>query len=65
GEFVLVVEGCPHREAETLPLEEGVERVLYLQAGGMRLKDAARQVAGETGLSKNDLYRSALEAEED
>ncbi|MCD7753672.1 MAG: 16S rRNA (cytidine(1402)-2'-O)-methyltransferase [Clostridiales bacterium] len=65
GEFVLVVEGCPHREAETPPLEEGVERVLSLQAGGMRLKDAARQAAGETGLSKNDLYRSALEAGED
>ncbi len=65
GEFVLVVEGCPPRVAETPPLEEGVERVLSLQAGGMRLKDAARQVAGETGLSKNDLYRSALEAGED
>ncbi|MCD8382252.1 MAG: 16S rRNA (cytidine(1402)-2'-O)-methyltransferase [Clostridiales bacterium] len=65
GEFVLVVEGCPPRETETPPLEEGVERVLELQAGGMRLKDAARQVAGETGLSKNDLYRRAVEEGED
>ncbi|MCC8181492.1 MAG: 16S rRNA (cytidine(1402)-2'-O)-methyltransferase [Clostridiales bacterium] len=61
GEFVLVVEGCPPQKPEPPSLEEGVERVLALQAGGMRLKEAARQVAAETGLSKNELYRQAVE----
>ena len=44
-------------------LETGVARVLALRDGGMRLKDAAKAVAGETGLSKNELYAAALQAE--
>ena len=61
GEFVLVVAGLPHQDAPTITLEEGVERVLRLKAQGIRLKDAAREVAGDTGLSKNELYAAALE----
>ena len=44
-----------------MTLEEAVERVLTLRDGGMRLKDAVRQVAADTGLSKNELYSAALE----
>ena len=36
-------------------------QVLALREGGMRLKDAAREVAEHTGLSKNELYAAALE----
>lgn len=60
GEFVLVVEGCPEQEEEGLTLEEGVRRVLELRAQGHSMKDAARQVARDTGLPKNDLYQQAL-----
>ena len=43
-----------------MTVEEAVERVLALRDGGMRLKDAAREVADATGLSKNELYAAAL-----
>ena len=61
GEYVLVVAGCPPREAPAVTLEEGVERVLQRRAEGLRLKDAVREVAEDTGLSKNTLYAAALE----
>jgi 16S rRNA (cytidine1402-2'-O)-methyltransferase len=37
-------------------------QVLALVAGGMRLKDAAAEVAEATGLGKRDLYQAALAA---
>ena len=41
-------------------LEEAVAQVLALQEEGLRLKDAAKEVASHTGLSKNELYAAAL-----
>jgi 16S rRNA (cytidine1402-2'-O)-methyltransferase len=61
GEFVLVVEGAPPRETAVVTLEDAVAQVLTLKAQGLRLKDAAREVAEHTGLSKNELYAAALE----
>lgn len=60
GEFVLVVAGRPTRQEAAMTVEEAVERVLVLRDQGVRLKDAARQVAEATGLSKNELYAAAL-----
>jgi 16S rRNA (cytidine1402-2'-O)-methyltransferase len=60
GEFVLVVAGRPPRQESAMTVEEAVERVLALRDGGMRLKDAAREVADAAGLSKNELYAAAL-----
>jgi 16S rRNA (cytidine1402-2'-O)-methyltransferase len=62
GEFVLVVEGAPEvEEAAPMTMEEAIARVLALrEEQGLSLKEAARQVAGETGFSKNDLYKGAL-----
>ena len=60
GEFVLVVAGRPPRQEAAMTVEEAVERVLALRDGGMRLKDAAREVADATGLYKNELYAAAL-----
>lgn len=60
GEFVLVVEGSPEQAAEELTLEEGVRRVLALREQGMSMKEAARQVAKDTGLPKNELYQQAV-----
>ena len=60
GEFVLVVAGAePQREA-ALSLEEAVDQVLALRARGDRLKDAVKEVAEHTGLSRNELYAAAL-----
>ena len=61
GEYVLVLEGAPKREKAALSLEEAVGQVLALKDQGMRLKDAAREGAGHTGISKNELYAAALE----
>ena len=62
GEYVLVVEGAPPKEAAAVTLEEGVAQVLALKEQGLRLKDASKEVAQHTGLSKNDLYAAALES---
>lgn len=61
GEYVLVVAGCPPRETTAVTVEEAVEQVLRLVDQGARLKDAAREVAEHTGLSKNELYAAALD----
>ena len=61
GEFVLVVAGAEKQAETTISLEESVDLVLERKAQGMRLKDAVRDVAADTGLSKNELYAAALE----
>ena len=61
GEFVLVVAGAPAREAASITLEEATAQVLSLKAQGMRLKDAVKEVAEHTGLSRNELYAAALD----
>ena len=61
GEFVLVVAGAEKQAETTISLEEAVDLVLERKAQGIRLKDAVRDVAADTGLSKNELYAAALE----
>ena len=62
GEYVLVVAGRPRQDRPQLTLEEGAARVLRLREDGMRMKDAVRQVADDTGLSRNELYDAALKS---
>ena len=62
GEYVLVVGGAKRQEGPAMTMDEGVARVLALREGGMRMKDAVRQVSADTGLNKNDLYDAALKA---
>ncbi len=59
GEYVLVVGGRTQEKTE-LTLEEGVALVLQRKNGGMKLKDAVRSVADDTGLPRNALYDAAL-----
>lgn len=61
GEIVLVVEGAP-AVAATADLPTAVATVLELAAGGIRLKDAANDVAQATGLSTRELYEAAIRA---
>ena len=58
GEVTIVVAGY-ERSARA---EDHVGAVLALAAEGMRLKDAAAEVAAATGARKNDLYKVALAA---
>ena len=62
GEYVLVVAGREKAEKTELTLEQGVALVLKKRAEGMKMKDAVRQVADDTGLNRNELYQAALHA---
>lgn len=61
GEYVLVVAGREKQET-ALTLEDGIAMVLRLREEGMKLKEAARRVADDTGLPRNALYDGALKA---
>lgn len=63
GEYVLVLAGAPPRAADASAPEDGVSRVLQLKAEGLKMKDAVKQAAEETGLSRNELYQAALKQE--
>ncbi|GGC92811.1 ribosomal RNA small subunit methyltransferase I [Tersicoccus solisilvae] len=58
GEIVVVVAGAPAGPAASV--DDALAEVARLRADGMRLKDAAAQVATSTGLSRRDLYEAAL-----
>ncbi|KAA9086565.1 16S rRNA (cytidine(1402)-2'-O)-methyltransferase [Microbacterium radiodurans] len=59
GEIVVVVEGAGAREVDP---EDALAQVQRLVGDGIRLKDAAAEVAAATGLSSRDLYQAALAA---
>ncbi len=61
GEYVLILAGAEAKEEMVVTMEEGVALVLRRREEGMRMKDAVRQVAADTGLNKNDLYAAVLE----
>lgn len=65
GEFVLVIEGAAPKRAEEVSMEDALEMVVQLRNQGVRLKEAAATVSGETGLTKNALYAAALKREGD
>jgi 16S rRNA (cytidine1402-2'-O)-methyltransferase len=59
GEFTLVIEGRGKKEKPTLSKE--VEKQLHeLYLGGATAREATAVVAGETGLSKKELYQAWL-----
>ena len=62
GEYVLVVEGRAKTDGPQMTLAEGVAMVLKRKAEGMKMKEAVRSVADDTGLNRNDLYEAALKA---
>lgn len=57
GEVVLVVEGAPAAE---VAFPDAVTQVLEQIGAGVRLKDAASEVAAHTGHSSRELYQAAL-----
>ena len=64
GEFVLIISGA-EPEAPSATLEDALERVEQLRAEGMKLKEASRAAAEETGLSRNEIYNAALRSSGD
>lgn len=64
GEITVVIEGAGQQATE-VSTEDLVDCVEELVADGMRLKDAAKQVAAEAGMTKHrDLYQAVLAARE-
>lgn len=59
GEIVIVLEGAAPTEVSA---DDALSQVRALTASGIRLKDAAAEVAAATGLSARDLYNAALAA---
>lgn len=59
GEIVVVVGGAA---ALTVSTDDALAQVQALVASGTRLKDAAAEVAAQTGLRSRDLYQAALAA---
>lgn len=59
GEIVVVIGGAPTAAADA---DDALAEVLSRVEGGERLKAAAADVAGATGLSQRDLYEAALRA---
>jgi len=61
GEFTLVIEG---KRVENKPqLTEAIEKQLhYMYLSGATAKEAIAKVAGETGLSRKELYRAWLKS---
>lgn len=62
GEYVLVVEGRKKLAAPSLTLAQGAAMVMKRKAEGMKMKEAVRSVADDTGLNRNELYQAALNA---
>ena len=63
GEYVLVVAGAEPAEEPAATLDDGVRMVRQLREEGARTKDAVKEVAVHTGLSRNELYTAVLAAE--
>jgi 16S rRNA (cytidine1402-2'-O)-methyltransferase len=58
GEFTLVIEG---KKEEKPQLTEAIEKQLkYMRRSGIAAKEAVAKVAGETGLSRKELYQAWL-----
>ncbi|MFC1860436.1 16S rRNA (cytidine(1402)-2'-O)-methyltransferase, partial [Chloroflexota bacterium] len=59
GEFTLVVEG--KKEKDKPQLTEDIEKQLHnMSLSGIAAKEAIVKMAGETGLSRKELYRAWL-----
>ena len=59
GEYVLVVGGAAP-QAEAVSLEQAAALARELIDGGMRTKEAVKQIAEETGAAKNALYAAVV-----
>lgn len=67
GEFVIVVGGAETAETDAPPVEpkDAVSVAFALIADGMAKKEAIREAARRTGLSRRDVYQAVLAAEEE
>ena len=60
GEFVLVIRGAEEQPAEAMTKDDALAMVRRLREDGMKLKDACKEAAETSGISKNELYQAML-----
>jgi 16S rRNA (cytidine1402-2'-O)-methyltransferase len=60
GEYVLIVDAVPKKDAEEVSDEEILEALQELIAAGMTKKDAAKAASDTFGISKNRAYKLTL-----
>ena len=58
GEMVLVVEGCGQESQPALDMAQITDQINERIRSGMSAADAIRQIAKESGVSKNEIYRA-------
>lgn len=61
GEIVLVIEGMPESEKETVTLEQATELAKVYMKEGIGVSMAAKKAAKETGIKKGDIYKALYE----
>jgi len=64
GEFVLVLAGAPEKSGPEMSEADALTLIARYRGEGLRLKDACRRAAGETGFAANALYQLALAKDE-
>lgn len=62
GEYVLILQGAAKPEPVEAKPEDSLAMALQLIAGGMKKKDAVKQVSQQTGVSKSALYDAVVSA---
>lgn len=60
GEYVLVLAGGEPLKEEEITLEEAVQLAVQLHKDGLSLTQACKDVAGQTGYKKGELYKLVL-----
>lgn len=63
GEFCLVIEGAEEK-AQPVITDEIQNKLLKLRRSGLMAKEAVSKVAGETGISKKELYQTWIKIQE-
>ena len=63
GEFVLVIRGAEEQPDEAMTKDDALAMVRRLRADGTKLKDACKEAAEASGISKNELYQAILAEE--
>lgn len=58
GEYVLIVEGAPHKQETKITFEDALEQVQSLVDNGEKLSNACKAIANRTEFSKSELYNA-------
>lgn len=61
GEYVLIIEGKPESEEQSVTLEDAKSMAQELIENGLSKNEASKEIAKKTGLKKSDIYKCLQE----